>query len=306
MLAHRLEEGYNVHTVTESQPESIVLRDGRVLAYARYGAPAGVPVFYFHGWPGSRVEARLFDVIARRDGIRLIAIDRPGYGGSDFEPERTLLDWPEDVAALADALGIDRFGVLGVSGGGPYVAATTVRLRDRLHCACIVCGLGPLDEEAALEGMLAHNRLGLLAARRAPWLAVPILSMVAPIARRAPGRLVDRLVRRATKPDQRFFENPEHRAAFQDTFREAFRQGSRGPAWDVRLYARPWGFDLADVGVAVDLWHGGDDVVVPIAMGRVVAQRMPLSRPRFHDADGHFSVVADRVEDIFRTLAVVS
>lgn len=283
-----------------------MLPDGRRLAFARYGDPRGVATFYFHGWPGSRLEAQLTDAIARRDGVRIIAVDRPGYGGSDFAPGRSLLDWPGDVSALADALGFSRFGVIGVSGGGPYVAACALRLEDRLDRACIVCGLGPIDGPDDLEGMLPFNRFGLRMVRRLPSLARPALSLVAPVARRSPERFVDRLARRTTAPDRRFFENPEHRAAFRDTFREGFRQGARGPAWDIRLYARPWGFELEDVRVAIDLWHGGDDVVVPIAMGRTVERRLPRCRARYHEADGHFSVVADRAEDIFRVLSVIS
>lgn len=292
--------------MTEPRQETIVLPDGRRLAYARYGDPCGVPAFYFHGWPGSRLEARLTDAIARQAGVRILSIDRPGYGGSDFAPGRTLLDWPDDVAALADALEFERFAVIGISGGGPYVAACAYRLVDRLRGACIVCGLGPVDRPSDLDGMLPFHRLGLGVARRAPSVAVPVLGLVAPLARRYAGKLVDRLARTTTTPDRQFFEDPDHRAAFEATFREGFRQGGRGPAWDVRLYARPWGFELENVETEVDLWHGGNDAVVPVAMGRAMARRLPRCRPRFPEREGHFSVVADRAEEIFRVLSMVS
>src|SRR5262249_37258319 len=98
----------------------ITLADGRRLAFCEYGAPQGKPVFSFPGWPGSRLEARLAAPTARRFNARLIAVDRPGFGRSDFKKRRTLVDWPGDVAKLADALGLDRFSIAGVSGGGPY------------------------------------------------------------------------------------------------------------------------------------------------------------------------------------------
>ena len=123
----------------------VQLRDGRSLAWAEYGDPSGKPVLYFHGFPGSRIEPALgADDLARTEA-RLIAIDRPGFGGSTFQPGRRLLDWPNDVASFADSLALDRFACMGVSGGGPYVLACALRLGERLTRAAIVCGVGPLD-----------------------------------------------------------------------------------------------------------------------------------------------------------------
>ena len=108
------------------------LSDGRALGYAQYGDPEGRPLFFSHGTPGSRTLAQLFDAGARRDGVRLIAPERPGFGRSDFLPDRTFADWPDDVSELADALGFDRFAVAGSSGGGPYAAACAWKLPERL------------------------------------------------------------------------------------------------------------------------------------------------------------------------------
>src|SRR5438046_6812360 len=120
------------------------LRDGRRLGYCEHGVRAGKPILYFHGWPGSRIEAQLAAPAARRYNARLIAVDRPGFGMSDFKAHRTLLDWPADVAELADTLGLDRFAVAGVSGGGPYALACARRIPDRLTSVIVVCGLGPM------------------------------------------------------------------------------------------------------------------------------------------------------------------
>src|SRR5438552_17010722 len=111
---------------------SITLRDGRRLGYAEYGDPAGVAVFYFHGTPGSRLEGTIADEAAKRLRVRLIAIDRPGVGLSTFKPRRKLRDWPADVIALADALGIDRFAIVGLSGGGPHALAGARYIGTRL------------------------------------------------------------------------------------------------------------------------------------------------------------------------------
>jgi pimeloyl-ACP methyl ester carboxylesterase len=109
--------------VEDGTDRTIRLRDGRRLGYAGWGDAGGQPLLYFHGWPGARVEGRLADEAARVRGVHLIGIDRPGMGLSDFQPRRTLVDWPDDVLQLAAALTLERFAVLGISDGGPYAAA---------------------------------------------------------------------------------------------------------------------------------------------------------------------------------------
>jgi pimeloyl-ACP methyl ester carboxylesterase len=118
--------------VEVSTARTIRLRDGRRLGYAEWGDPGGRPLLYFHGWPGSRVEGRLGDEAAKAKGVGMIALDRPGMGLSDYQPRRTLVDWPDDVIQVAAALGLDRFAVLGISGGGPYAAACAWKLSEQL------------------------------------------------------------------------------------------------------------------------------------------------------------------------------
>jgi pimeloyl-ACP methyl ester carboxylesterase len=105
---------------TTMTDKTIRLPDGRHLGYAEYGDPDGIPLLYFHGTPGSRLQARLFDAPAREVGVRMVAPERPGYGLSDVHPQRTLLDWVQDMEVLADRLHLERFAVMGVSGGGPH------------------------------------------------------------------------------------------------------------------------------------------------------------------------------------------
>jgi pimeloyl-ACP methyl ester carboxylesterase len=148
--------------------QTIKLKDGRTLGFAEYGASDGKPVFFFHGWIGSRLDFRPNDEVARSVGARVIAIDRPGCGLSDFQPGRTILDWPGDVAELAGGLGFERFAVVGHSFGGPYVAACAYKISDRLTAAGIVAGIGPLNRPGVTRGLAALPRLGLWLAGHAP------------------------------------------------------------------------------------------------------------------------------------------
>ena len=147
------------------------LADGRTLACLEFGDPAGPPVLYFHGYPGSRLEARVAADAARRLGLRLLAVDRPGFGQSTFQAGRTVGGWAADVAALADHLALERFSLVGVSGGAPYALACAAQLSHRLARVALVCPLGPLDVANGREGMLAQDRVMLALATHAAPLA---------------------------------------------------------------------------------------------------------------------------------------
>src|ERR1041385_8757707 len=156
---------------TEKLAQQTWLSDGRRLGYAEYGDLQGWPVFYFHGWPSSRLEPRTAQGVCADLNLRLIASDRPGYGLSDFKPRRAIVDGVRDTKELAQQLGIDRFAALGVSGGGPYAAACAATLPERVTMALLVCSMAPSDVPEATKGMVALNRYLLSFARSAPGLA---------------------------------------------------------------------------------------------------------------------------------------
>ena len=153
----------------------VSLPDGRRLAYAEYGDPQGHPTFYFHGLPGSRLEAILAADSAARAGIRLIASDRPGIGGSDPQPRRTLLDWPADVLRLADHIGIPHFSVVGVSGGAPYAAVCAYAIPERLDAVMIVSGVAPFDEHEPLDPMIWLSKVAVRSDQTIPTLLRAVL-----------------------------------------------------------------------------------------------------------------------------------
>ena len=280
---------------------TVRLRDGRTLGYAEYGDPAGKPVFFFHGFPGSRLEAAMGHDAAVKHGGRLISIDRPGYGLSDFKPGRTLLDWPEDVTELAAALGIDRFGVAGVSGGGPYVAACAYAIPQRLTGAYIISGVGPYDAPGATDGMSRYNRILLVwLGRHAPWLGGLVIRGEARAARK--GKLIDQMANMMPEPDRAILRQPEIRAIFLADAREAFRQGARGGIHEWRVYSRPWGFRLEDITMPVHLWQGTADKNVPLSMGHYQASAIPNCKATFYEGEGHLLIVT-HIDEIAAIMA---
>jgi pimeloyl-ACP methyl ester carboxylesterase len=236
----------------------------------------------FSGFPGRRVPAcgpSLTRKLRRAAGVRVIVIERPGFGVSDFQPNRCVIDWPGDVVEVADALGLDSFAVAGSSGGGPCVAACAYALPGRVRVARMMGVVAPLDIPGVRDGMSVRRRLLYRTLPLAPY-AVPLLRMMGQSG-----------IHRAMSDDvpecdRRILERI--REPYKASKVEAFRQGFRGFAFELALGSRPWGFPLEAIRVPVHIWHGELDVSTPIAMGRALAEAIPTSRPRFFPAFGHF------------------
>jgi pimeloyl-ACP methyl ester carboxylesterase len=263
------------------------LQDGRVLAYAEYGDLRGKPVFFFHGTPGARFF-RPSDEITARLGVRLITTDRPGYGESAFQPGRRILDWPGDIAQLADALGIVKFAVCGHSGGGPHTLACAYALPERVSTAVTVSGAGPVDAPGATEGLTPINWFGFKFGQYIPWpLGRALTSQMFHERCMDPAKAMDRETGHRQRADDELIARPEIREACLTSELEAFRPGIEGFAWDVRLITRPWGFPLEDIRVPVNLWHGTTDNVTTVAMARYMAGKIPGSRITICENEAH-------------------
>jgi pimeloyl-ACP methyl ester carboxylesterase len=288
-----------------SRDATTVLADGRTLGHAECGDPNGRPVLYFHGFPGSRLEASLLGDAATRTGVRLIGVDRPGIGLSSHHRRRRLLDWPGDASQLADLIGLNRFAVVGVSGGAPYAAACAFGIPDRLSACGIVAGTGPPG--VGIEEQTRTNRLVSLIARQVPVLLRIMLWREIGRFRDDPERVeavVARLETQLPDVDRALFGRPDVRRRFVQDAAEAFRCGSRGPARDATiLFGQPWGFDLGDIrDVPVYLWHGELDRSVPVSVGRAVAAAVPGCRSTFHPDVAHLSLLMEHGEEILGNL----
>ena len=260
-------------------------------------------MIYCHGFPASRLEGAWTHACARQRGLRVIAIDRPGYGGSDFQPERSMADWPGDVTAVADALGLAQFSLLGLSGGGPYAAVCAQRLPGRVERLVLVGPLGALGAAGATTSMdpVAAAFVRFMAA--APGAASLVYrQMVGRLMAAVPSIALRILTRAAPAADREALADGAFARVLGASLAEAFRQGGAGAAWDLRLYVHGWAVDPAAITVPTWLFHGEADRTVPLAMGRYYADAIPGCRARYVPAEGHFSLPRSYMSDILGVL----
>lgn len=262
------------------------LPDGRNLCYACHGAVAGEPVFLFHGEPGSRLFVPQVDTAARQ-GVRLITVDRPGYGRSDPQQGRTLLDWPNDIAFLADHLGIDRFSVLGVSGGGPHALAVAFSIPGRLRAVAIASSPCPFDYRRATDNLAPGLLEEFALAREAPDMLRPTVERAVARIRQQPAAYFAEQRERLDASDGRLLALPEVRDIYRRDLLEAIQAGGEGWLQDAHLLASPWPFDLRSIRLPVRVWHGERDRIAPPRMARLLWHALPGSELRLALGEGH-------------------
>jgi pimeloyl-ACP methyl ester carboxylesterase len=267
------------------------LGDGRELAWCEWGVPTGPAVLAFHGTPASRVWWP-GEALTTAAGVRLITVDRPGYGRSDPLPGRRVIDWAEDVAELTELCGIDRFGVVGWSGGAPYAAAVAAALPSRLTGVCIACsasitcalpGVELDDDDRRVIDLLERFGPAEAASRYAEeqraW---------ADRVRKDPATLFG--VSDAAEGDRWVLEDAAVANGLYSCFREAMRQGAIGVAGDLVALFTPWGFSLEQIEPHVDLWHGAQDDFVTVEAIERVAALVPRAALTTWPDVGHFGV----------------
>jgi pimeloyl-ACP methyl ester carboxylesterase len=259
---------------------SVTLPDGRRLAYDDVGDPSGSPIVYLHGCPDCRLTRPPDDRIASRAGARVIAIDRPGYGSSDPDADGDDNALARDVVTLADALGIDRFGVIGWSSGGPGALALAASYRDRVTVAAVAAGQVPIEADAdpavreSLDPVMA-TRAEAIAGMSADEFAEAVAPLVA-----ATG-MTDGLAREhiVEGKDAAYLRDLTAVDGLLDQLAlgmvVAVEHGLAGVERDMRCMVRPWPFDLSSIEVPVVLWYGTDDAILGPAAGRWLADRIP-------------------------------
>lgn len=277
-----------LHDRDEEATEGFRLADGRWLAYSDSGDPNGLPVMFMHGIAGSRYSRHPDDDILLTHGIRLVIPERPGSGDSDPLPGRVVSDWPCDVAALADHLGLARFVVLGYSVGTPYALATALALPARIASVFIVAAMPPIEGLEDLRDYSATFRMSLLVAKYAPSLLPPLLRVMVKGIRSNVYRYIEQTLEDATESDRQVFQHARLRASYARGLLASVKRGEQDIALEVLLAADKWGFDPKDIAAPVHFWHGeADRLVVPGGAHRLAA-RIPGASLVTTPGAGHY------------------
>ena len=282
---------------------NITVGDDRQIGFAEFGDPQGRAVFWLHGTPGARrqipMEARVY---AEQRQIRLIGVDRPGIGSSSPYQYDTVFAFAEDLRTIADTLGIDRFEVIGLSGGGPYTLACAAAMPDRVVAAGVLGGVAPVRGADAIGGGVST----LITA------AAPVVEVAGAPLRLVASQLI-RLIRPVAEPalyayarispeaDRRLLVRPEFKAMFLDDLLNGSRKQLAAPFADVVVFARDWGFRLDEVKVPIRWWHGGRDHIVPFEHGQHVVSRLPDAQLTHLPGESHLAGLG-RAEEILGTM----
>jgi pimeloyl-ACP methyl ester carboxylesterase len=281
--------------VASSPATRIQTRDGLELCVEISGATTGVSVFLMHGTPGSRLGPKLRPSVLHQLGVQLVCYDRPGYGGSARRMDRSVADAAGDVEEIADHLGIDRFSVVGRSGGAPHALATAAILGDRVdRVAALVC-LAPPNAPGLdwFNGMTEANVREYTTADQDEPKLVESLRLQADRARRNPASMLDKLLDQMTPPDQTAVQSSAIRRLLTETYREAMRVGPYGWIDDVLALRRDWRFEPGKILQPTLLWHGEWDNFAPVEHTRWLAEQIRHAEVRIQRDTAHFGAMEE-------------
>jgi pimeloyl-ACP methyl ester carboxylesterase len=277
--------------------------NGRRIHYAVLGArDFKKVVFYSHGFPACRLEASIAHGAARELGMTVVAIDRPGFGGSEWYENRRFEDWATDVSLVADHHSIERFGVLGVSGGTPTAIAAAAILGDRVSGLSVVSGIAPLHDPEAMSGMNWANRGLLSLGRRYTWLGRWSVGAVATVWRSIPGAAEAWFGALLPKADIEIVSRPEVGVILARNIKESLKQGVRGAVSEFELFLSDWRPLVSAVQVPTTIWHGDADTYVPLSMAKILHRNISESRFNEVKGGGHFMII-DRLREVLERLS---
>lgn len=293
--------------ITEPRVEgTVTVAAGRRYGFAEFGPADGRPIVWMHGTPGARrqipEDAR---VAAAELGLRIVGIDRPGVGASSAHLHDGLLDVAAEIGEVSEQLGLHRFAMIGLSGGGPYVLACCALFPDRVAVAGILGGMAPTEGDGRAEGGVINQLSGLapLVAR----LRIPLSIMLTAglwALRPVASPVFDLYARMSPEGDRRVFERPEIKAMFLDDLLRGSRTGLAALFYDFVLISRPWGFSPSEITVPVRWWHGDADNLVPLEHGRLMVSLIPDAELFVRPGESHLGGLG-AAEEVLATLLEV-
>jgi len=289
---------------------TIRVKDGRVFGLATYGDPEGAPVLALHGAPASRLMYEVSDDSARANGLNLICPDRPGYGLSPPDEQPTLTKRAEQLEAIADHLGLERFALVAVSGGAPYAVALASRVGERVSAMALVSPMGPLADMYRARGAAGKRDLP----RRQHWFftrlpkARTALSSAAMIAacgfRISPMISVRAFSRLLPAADREILRRPHVQASLIRMTKGGLTQGVAGGLADLQIFSQPWDVDFSAVRARTILWQGTHDSIVPIRAALWLGEQLPDCSIELVEGVGHYWIY-DNIDAVLGRLALL-
>jgi pimeloyl-ACP methyl ester carboxylesterase len=284
---------------------TVTAPDGRTLAVEEAGDPAGRPVLVHHGTPNYRHIFAPVAADAAARGLRLIAYDRPGYGGSTPQPSRAVADCAADVRAICAGLGISRLAMWGISGGGPHLLACAALLPGLVTAAASLASLAPSDADGLdwFDGMGQDNVDDFKLQQTDKQAARAKLEEEREQNLAATGEDLAGMLKTLLTPADAAVLTGEFAEYLAWTGREGLAPGAQGWWDDGEAFGRPWGFELSAIEIPVLLMHGRQDQFVPFGHGRWLAERVPGVDARLLDDDGHLTLLTERIGEVHAWLA---
>ena len=280
-------------TAADVADQVLRLADGRALGFRVFGDPAGLPLLFLHGTPGSRLKFAIGHDAGKELGLAIVAPDRWGYGLSDAPRAPSLPEYAADMAVLMDHLGYARFAVGGISGGGPFAASVAVRLASRMTALALVSPMGPVAGPARRRSLSHFHRFCFGALPRALLAISGVFALFRASLIRSPRFAAQLATLRAGPRDKALLAQPEIARWLLGSFHEGLRRGLAGPVLDLQLYTREWGVDLEAIRAPTRLWIGTADTAVPLSAARLLARSIPACDVTELPAQGHFWVAAN-------------
>jgi pimeloyl-ACP methyl ester carboxylesterase len=285
-----------VPEIDAPRSRAVLTAGARAIGIYEYGDPQGRPVFALHGTPACGAGFDWTDAPARERGLRVIAPDRPGIGRSDPITMQSVADYGPELGLLADALGFDRFSVIGYSGGGPYALAAAHRLAARIDAVEIVAGAGEIGAWATMKELARSDRQLTWLSLHTPAVARVVLRLADIGARTAPRIALRSAATEMSASDRQVLQELGTPRDALALFTQALAGSSDGVVTDYALLARPWHIPLGEIASAVHCWHGTADTLVPLAHTEALVERLPRAELTTWPGAGHLGFITHVAE----------
>lgn len=281
--------------------QHIILEDNRKIGFAEYGTTEGFPIIYCHGSQSSRLEMHYDMSFAIENNLRIITIDRPGHGISDFNPEGTILNFAKDVKQLTKYLNINRFSVVGMSAGSPFALGLTYLFPNNIYKTAIISGFAPYTKDSR-KHLSNDIKTMLNLAKSFPFLLRMLLKFQAKQINKNPKKALQGFLKIMSESDKAVLKNESVMGVIENMFKESFRNGSEGIAYEIsKLLVKDWGFKLNEIKVPVIFWQGKKDNNVPYEWADLMKNEIQDATLNLYSNEGHL-IIFQHANDIFTDL----